>query len=177
MVFTRRRLPHLYAAGVPLFVTFRLHGSLPRGRGFAPASASSGEVFALVDRMLDGGGSGPLFLKIPEVATVVVDGILHGEFVRHAWVVMPNHVHLLMTSDLLLPEVMRRLKGRTAAGCNRVLGRSGTFWQEESYDRLVRTQAEFERIVRYIEWNPVRAGLVHAPEDWRWSSAFFRLRD
>jgi putative transposase len=45
------------------------------------------------------------------------------------------------------------------------------FWQDESYDRLVRDETEFERIARYIEMNPVNAGLAAAPEDFPWSSA------
>jgi hypothetical protein len=45
------------------------------------------------------------------------------------------------------------------------------FWQDESYDRLVRNQTEFDRIVNYIEMNPVKAGLVAKPEDFPWSSA------
>jgi putative DNA methylase len=52
------------------------------------------------------------------------------------------------------------------------LGRTGEpFWQDESHDRWVRNEREFNRIVAYIEENPVSAGLATPPEDWPWSSA------
>jgi hypothetical protein len=65
------------------------------------------------------------------------------------------------------------LKGFCAHECNRILGRAGqTFWQDESYDHLVRSELEFGRIQRYIEQNPVTAGLALAAEQFPWSSAF-----
>ena len=69
---------------------------------------------------------------------------------------------------------MQSLKGFSAARCNCQLGSHGTFWQQESYDHWVRDADELERIIRYIENNPVKAGLVIRPEDWLFSSA--RLR-
>ncbi len=91
---------------------------------------------------------------------------------RCAFVVMPNHVHLLMTPLVDVSGTMQSLKRFTARECNRVLGLTGhTFWQSESYDRLVRDGTEFQRIVRYIETNPVKAGLVATPEEFSWSSA------
>jgi REP element-mobilizing transposase RayT len=60
----------------------------------------------------------------------------------------------------------------TARECNKLLKRTGTsFWQEESFDHAVRSEDEFHRIKKYIEMNPVKAGLVKNPSDWRWSSA------
>jgi hypothetical protein len=64
------------------------------------------------------------------------------------------------------------LKRFTGLEGNRMLGITGPFWQDESYDRLVRDGTEFERIVRYIERNPVNAGLAVSPEEFRWSSAW-----
>ena len=67
---------------------------------------------------------------------------------------------------------MQSLKRFTAREGNRMLGLTGQpFWQDESYDRLVRNDTEFERIVHYIERNPVTAGLVGIPEEFPWSSA------
>jgi putative DNA methylase len=68
---------------------------------------------------------------------------------------------------------MKSLKGFTARQANRMLARTGTpFWQKESYDHWVRDEAEWHRIARYIENNPVKAGLVSTPDAYRWSSAF-----
>jgi REP element-mobilizing transposase RayT len=85
---------------------------------------------------------------------------------------MPNHVHLLVTPDVAATRWLGPLKGFTAHEANRVLGRSGQpFWQDESYDHLVRSDTEFERIRNYIESNPMKAALVAAAESWLWSSA------
>ena len=85
---------------------------------------------------------------------------------------MPNHVHVLATPAVALPKLTKSLKGITARRANAMLALTGNrFWQEESYDHLVRHLPEFERIRHYIEENPVRAGLVVEASDYRWSSA------
>lgn len=90
----------------------------------------------------------------------------------HAWVLMPNHVHLLASPTVDPASMLRTLKGGTARACNKVLKRTGAFRQAETYDRAVRNAVEFGRIVNYIEMNPVRAGLCSTQEEWRWSSAY-----
>jgi type I restriction enzyme R subunit/putative DNA methylase len=98
-----------------------------------------------------------------------------GFYSVHAFVVMSNHVHLLFTPSTDVPRIMRGLKGVTAYRANQVLGRKGQrFWQDESFDHWVRSGIEFDRIVSYIEFNPVKAGLVELPGDWPWSSAWGR---
>ena len=95
-----------------------------------------------------------------------------GHFLLHAFVVMPNHVHVLLTPSIALPKLTKSLKGITAKRANLFLGLTGNcFWQEESYDHQVRHDREFEQIRRYIENNPVRAGLVQEASAYRWSSA------
>jgi REP element-mobilizing transposase RayT len=90
----------------------------------------------------------------------------------YAFVVMPNHVHLLATPAVLLPKLTKSLKGITAKLANAMLALTGNpFWQEESYDHTVRHEREFEKIRNYIEQNPVRAGLVKESSEYRWSSA------
>jgi REP element-mobilizing transposase RayT len=92
-----------------------------------------------------------------------------------SFVIMANHVHALLLPKVDGSKLMKSLKGYTAREANRLLGRTGIpFWQKESYDHWVRDEAEWKRIVRYIENNPVKAGLVSAPEDYRWSSAYDR---
>jgi REP-associated tyrosine transposase len=71
-----------------------------------------------------------------------------------------------------LSQITNGVKGVSARDANRILGRVGKkFWQDESFDHWVRNAKQFDRIRAYIEWNPVAAGLVRRPEDWRWSSA------
>jgi REP element-mobilizing transposase RayT len=89
---------------------------------------------------------------------------------------MPNHVHLLFQlpkrdksrSTYPVTNILRLIKGSTARSANKILGRSGSFWQHESYDHLVRNDDERERIIRYILKNPVKAGLTEKWEDWKW---------
>ncbi len=98
-------------------------------------------------------------------------------YVLHAFVVMPNHVHLLATPALALPKLTKSLKGITSKRANTMLAMTGTcFWQEESYDHRVRNEREFEKIRSYIEENPVRAGLAREANEYRWSSAGWPTR-
>jgi len=175
--YYERRLPHWEVVGKPLFVTFRLHGSLPLNRVFPPARLTSGKAFVAMDRILDRAENGPSFLRRPDVAGLVVAALRDGErrfqrYQLHAFVVMPNHVHVLVTPHVIATQWLGPLKGYTGYLANQLLGHAGKpFWQDESYDHLVRGDAEFERIRAYIEQNPVSAGLATTSERFRWSSA------
>jgi putative transposase len=174
MQLSYRRLPHHYTIGEPLFVTFRLHGSLPAGRVFPSGRLSSGKAFVCLDRVLDELRAGPAYLRVPAIAEVVADAIGQGtasDYLLRAWVVMPNHVHLLITPQVEVPALLRRLKGASARESNKLLGQTGRpFWQDESYDRLVRNAHELQRVQNYIFQNPVRAGLARPAEEYPWSS-------
>jgi putative transposase len=170
-----RRLPHLYVTGRPLFVTFRLQGSLPAGRAFPP-QITSGEAFVAMDQLLDNARSGPRYLGRPEVAGEVKASLERGaelkHYALHAWVIMPNHVHLLITPLAAVSKALQSLKGATARRANLLLGLRGAFWQDESYDHLVRSGEEMRRIHGYIENNPVKAALARCAEEYLWSSAW-----
>ena len=95
---------------------------------------------------------------------------------------MPNHSHVVCTplekengEFNSLTEIFQSLKRHTARKSNEVLGRSGAFWLDESYDHIVRDQAEMERIVKYVLYNPVKAGLVSDWKDWKWSYSRFEM--
>jgi REP element-mobilizing transposase RayT len=116
---------------------------------------------------------------LPESARdIVLRHCLHDQGTKaaiHAVVVMPDHVHLLLTPlrDLdgnlySLVEILQAIKGASAHSLNRALGRSGPVWQEESFDHVLRSVESFEEKVEYIRRNPVRRGLVTRPEDYRW---------
>jgi REP element-mobilizing transposase RayT len=132
-----------------------------------------------MDRLLDNAVTGPLYLKRPEMAEMVVDAIRYQDgrqYDLHAYVVMANHVHLLITPLMGVSTITRSLKRYTGRKGNLMLGLVGRpFWQDESYDRLVRNDTEFKNIARYIEWNPVQAGIVATPEAFPWSSGKGRL--
>jgi REP element-mobilizing transposase RayT len=101
--------------------------------------------------------------------------MVSGGFERYqlrSFVVMPNHVHLLVTPQVPATKWLGPLKGFTAHEANVLLASTGKpFWQNESHDHLVRSPEEFDRIRRYIENNPVKAGLAAEPPDFLWSSA------
>jgi REP element-mobilizing transposase RayT len=184
MTFYRRNLPHWIPDGRSIFITWRLYGSLPKGVLGKKAESSpsdSEQEFLAFDRHLDSAAFGPLWLKDPEIADYAEEPILHGaelgRYALHAYVIMPNHVHVLLEPQIPLAKITNVMKGVAARYANASLGRVGKpFWQDESFDHWIRTPPEHERIRQYIEWNPVSAGLAVKPEDWRWSSALRRNR-
>jgi REP element-mobilizing transposase RayT len=110
------------------------------------------------------------------IASLLIQALYDGQddlhrYQLHAFVVMPNHVHLLVTPGVTTRQWLGPLKGFTAHQANDVLGRRGPFWQDESYDHLIRDDQQFRRVQRYIEHDPVRAGLAASPEQFAWSSA------
>ena len=178
----RRRLPHFHPDDSYLFLTWRLWGSLPSGREKSAPHLTPGQVFAATDRKLDRLASGPLWLKEPRIANLVSHAVLIGADERRfydlcAWVVMPNHVHLLILPLISVSVLMRWLKGSTARGANGILGRTGQpFWQDESFDHYLRATSRLDRTIAYIEQNPVSAGLVCSAEHWPWSSAGWQAK-
>jgi len=177
MMFHRRRLPHIYETDQPIFLTWRLHDSLPSNRTFPTDAVNSGQAFAAMDRLLDEARTGAFYLRQPAIADMIVEAIQYnasnlGHYRLHAFVVMPNHVHMLATPAVALPKLTKSLKGITAKRANAMLALTGSpFWQEESYDHWVRHERQFEKIRNYVEGNPVRAGLVREASEYRWSSA------
>ncbi len=178
MAFYTRRLPHWHPDNAPLFITWTLHGVLPHNRYPPSDSPAAGKAFVWMDRFLDQARSGPRWLERAEIARMVVDSLYFAaerlrQFDLHAYVVMPNHVHVLVTQQTAPATLVQSVKRFTAREANRILGRTGeTFWQNEYYDHWARNEKQFERIARYIEENPVAAGMVGRAEDYRWSSAF-----
>ncbi|MDE3136341.1 MAG: transposase [Acidobacteriota bacterium] len=180
MAYYERRLPHWHPEGKAVFLTWRLNGSLPASFLFRLSKeppTTPGRTSRMADVELDKAGHGPSWLKDPRVARCVVETIERGasplaQYALHAFVVMANHVHLLLEPHVPIRRITDGLKGVSARNANRILGRTGQkFWQSESFDHWVRNEGEFERIRAYIENNPVTAELATKPEDWPWSSA------
>jgi putative transposase len=176
MSYYQRTLPHWHPDGTFLFVTWRLFGSLPQGAS-ANAKGSAGRAFVLMDRQLDRAGIGRVWLRDARIARSVVEALRFAQDEQkycelRSYVVMRNHVHVLLEPNVPLARITKSIKGYTAREANKLLQRTGTpFWQYESYDHWVRNDSELQRIVRYIESNPVSTGFVCKPEDWPWSSA------
>jgi putative transposase len=179
MCYYERNLPHWHPTGTAIFLTWRLYGSLPAAivQNVQSQKLAAGRQFARFDRHLDRAQLGPFWLRDPAIADSVVETLRKGEEMLHqyalrAYVVMPNHVHLLVVPRAPIPRITRSIKGVTSRNANRLLRRTGSpFWQDESFDHWIRDSAEERRIESYIEQNPVAAGLAQRPEDWPWSSA------
>jgi REP-associated tyrosine transposase len=89
----------------------------------------------------------------------------------HAFCLMTNHVHLLIqTPQPTLPRGMQFLIGEYVEGFNERHGRRGALVQGRYKSLLVETEDHYIECLRYIAWNPVRAGLCARPEHWPWSS-------
>lgn len=183
--YSRGYLPHFDAGEFRTqFITCRLYDSLPQSvlatiddeiRLRKPENISRA-TFVLAERYLDN-GYGQCFLGNPAVAKVVQNALLKYDGERYkllAWVVMPNHIHALIRAakGYRLEKIMHSIKSYSASEGNKILGRKGHFWMRETFDRYIRDAGHFERAVRYIENNPVKAKLCSNPEDWEFSSAF-----
>ncbi len=184
-VVAGRRLPHSAQAGAISFITWRTADSLPsavldrlaaeraewlRGRGgdvarLTPTAAFEYKRFTRSrwNHALDS-GLGACPLRDPACAGVVADALRHFDgdrYILFDFVVMPNHVHVLAAfpDTVAMRRQCESWKHFTAVGLNRRLGRTGRFWQEECFDYLTRSDAQFVKLREYIAMNPVRAGL------------------
>ena len=142
----RRHLPHIQKDNRPLFITFNTYK-----RWVLPPNAR--QILLECCKECDG-----------------------KQFELHAVVVMPDHAHLLLSSlrqldgwNYTLPEIMRAIKGVSAWRINHALSRSGSVWQAESFDHVLRSNDSLAEKAAYISQNPVRAGLVNDPKQYAWS--------
>jgi REP element-mobilizing transposase RayT len=185
---SRGYLPHFDGRAIPQFLTFHLADSIPkkviqRWREELKSLKYEQERIVLqrrIEKYLNQ-GYGEAFLKLPQVARMVQDALLKFDGIKYrlfAWVVMPNHVHSMMTrfEEYELSDILHSLKSFTAHEANKMLHRSGQFWIEDYFDRYIRNQKHFEKTIQYIENNPVKAGLCVEPGDWPYSSASFKKR-
>jgi len=182
--YSRGYLPHCDEAGRLQSITFRLCDSLPsqlvqlwsQAPQLLPDAAR-----ARYQRALDE-GHGACLLGQPAVATLVQDTLLHydGEHYRLiAWVIMPNHVHVVveMGERYPLPKMVRVWKTFSAHAVNGLVGREGPLWYRDYYDRLIRNDEHLLQCVRYVDNNPVKAGLVASPDEWLFGSARLRAAE
>jgi putative DNA methylase len=182
---SRGYLPHFDAGEVFQSITFRLHDSMPQALldKWKHELASESEewedklryrIEAYLDR-----GIGECYLADKRIAGLIQSALTYFDSQRYrlsAWVVMPNHVHLLAAPCIghSLSNIMHSLKSYTAQEANKMLNRRGNFWFEDYFDRYIRNAKHFENAINYIESNPVRAGLCNSARDWPFGSACFR---
>ena len=177
----RGYLPHHDVPGVTQFVTLRLHDAMPASRRseweallrIEDNRQRRTKLEAYLDR-----GFGECWLGQPRIASLVEGALRFFDGQRYrlrAWVVMPNHAHVLVEVwETPLAEVLRSWKGFTARAANKLLGREGAFWQREYWDTRMRNAEQARTAVRYIEANPVKVRLAGEAKEWAWGSARFR---
>jgi hypothetical protein len=135
--YYERKLPHWQPEDAAVFVTWRLHGTLPRKPDLIGLPA--GKAFAAMDRAL-AGSDGPMWLGDGRVAECVAETLRFAQdelklYELLAWVIMPNHVHILVQPYADLARITRAVKNYSARRANEILRRVGQpFWQNESYD-------------------------------------------
>lgn len=97
---------------------------------------------------------------------------LECELEVHSYCLMPNHIHFLVTprKNEAISTTTRRVGSHYAAYINRKYRRTGTLWEGRHKSSLIDTDSYLLRCYRYIELNPVRAGIVLKPASYRWSS-------
>ena len=174
-------LPHRDQPGLIQFVTFRLADAFPaelrseweRLLKIEDDRKRRIELEAYLDQ-----GRGECHLRRPDIAVMVEGSLLFRHNVQYelrAWVIMPNHVHLLfLVQDVPMWQLVDAWKGYTAKEANKVLGRKGQFWQDGYWDTYIRDSEHEARVRRYLDNNPTKAKLVASPKEWLWSSARFR---
>lgn len=181
--YSRGYLPHFDAEETFQAITFRLADSLPKQLldqwqtelASLPNLEAELERRKRIESCLDK-GHGKAWLRQPKIAKLVEDALLHFDGDRynlHAWVIMPNHVHLLILSykDWNLSKILHTWKSYTAKQANKIINSQGKFWQEEYFDRYIRDEKHYIAAVNYIEENPVKAGLCSSKEHWPYGSA------
>lgn len=127
-------------------------------------------------------GSGSCYLRHGQIAQLAQESLLYFDGERYrlcAWAIMPNHVHVLTNfiAEYPVAKVVHSWKSYIANQANKLLGRSGAFWQREYFDRYIRNDEHYRNAVKYVEWNPVKAGLADTPGKWPFCSAAFHDRE
>lgn len=184
-----QHLPHWRQEGVTYFVTSRLADALPenvlapwrsardawlRSKGLGHVSEADGlpdeerhefhRLFtARFHRLLDA-GHGSCCLRDRECAALLIQQFTAGHgtgYELDCWVIMPNHFHALVSpvEGVMLGSITKQWKGASARFINLRLGRSGSLWQDEGFDHIVRSEAQFQHYRKYITENPAKAGL------------------
>lgn len=183
-VHKRGYLPHVESPELTQFVTFRLADWLPAEFfqtleiKLKSKKITEIEYHREVEKALDL-GNGPTHLRDPRIAKVVADAILHlndDKYALRSWVIMPNHVHICFKQipPATVSGIVHSLKGFTANVANEILGQSGRFWSPDYFDRFIRDRRHLTNVLKYIDENPVKAGLCRTPDDWPWGSAGFK---
>lgn len=171
--FYRNHLPHITPLGGCFFVTFCTYDSIPIHKNIGKSHSNFLKEFKKIDVKHDDFNSG-IDISILPFSGFIKEKILEMDndyYELLYYCIMQNHVHMIINTGFIedpiyLSKNMKILKGSTARNINLALNRTGTFWQKDSYDHLIRNDIELGLIGDYILENPVKAGLISKWEDW-----------
>jgi len=191
--FYKRKLPHWQPEEATFFITYRLAGSLPisviqklkeeylfeKSKSYSQTKEQKEilieNYFVAIESQLEKNLNEPHWLKHEAIAKTVMDSLLFRDkehYTLWAVCIMSNHVHILISTlpgSPLLSVILQNHKKFTAVQNNKLLSRTGKFWEEESFDTLIRNNDHYYNCVNYILQNPVKAGLVKEWHDWKWT--------
>jgi REP element-mobilizing transposase RayT len=172
-------LPSGFGDGETYFVTVCLQDAVPVHLRRRHLVKDEGDADVIAAGSEPPTRQGSCLLRRAELARVVENTLIRYQRQRydlHAWVVMPNHVHVVVNpaGGDALSQILHFWKSFTSNELNRLLDRTGELWQEESFEHLIGNEDAYARFVSYVELNPVAAGLCHRPGDWPFSSARHR---
>ena len=176
---TERHLPHWQQEETTYFITFRLADAIPKKImekiqndrimwkqiHTEPYSEKEwieyNKLFSeKINNLLDA-GNGACVLKNMKIYNIVKNALLHFDEERYnlgEWVIMPNHVHLLVTpkKGFTINDIIHSWKSFTANKVNEMLNRTGALWQDESYDHIIRNNKQLKAVEKYIIGNPIK---------------------
>ncbi|MEO5946770.1 MAG: transposase [Chitinophagaceae bacterium] len=191
--FYKRKLPHWQPEEEKFFITYRLAGSLPitvieklkeqyllqkddsHSQSNEQKAILKENYFTAFENQLENNLNKPHWLKDEAIAKTVMDSLIFRDkehYTLWAVCIMNNHVHILISTlpgSPLLNVILQNHKKFTAVQSNKLLNRTGKFWEEESFDTLIRNNDHYYNCVNYILQNPVKAGLVKKWQDWQWT--------
>ena len=183
------RLPHLDQPWLIQHITYRLADSVPETalarmkqgiRGESKPSDAESVLRRRIEDYMDS-GLGCCVLQTPEIAEMIIENWKHFDGQRYdllSFVVMPNHCHVLIRTKMAerLPRIEHSWKSSSARQINRWRDQNGIprdsarggVWMRDYWDRFIRNEEHLKQVAEYIRYNPVKAGLVQTPSEWKW---------
>lgn len=178
----KRNLPHLYFNDGIYFITYRLINTIPletlaliHSDLKSIDSKRYERIIKKYDSVLDSGEYGKNYLRIKEVAKICETTLQYSDgkdYKLICYTIMPNHIHLvfeLLSGNKGISKIMQAIKRISARRANLFLHREGSFWQDESFDRWIRSEKELYFVIKYVLLNPVNAELVNDWNDWEYT--------
>lgn len=164
--YYKRKLPHISIENHYIFITFRTYDSVDEYvKKLNSSQLNNKQKQYKIDKYLDLSNHGAYFYG--DITQCMKNILLKNNntlYRLEAFCIMPNHIHLMILPLDSLSNIVKYIKGTSANQINKLLNRNGTFWQREYYDKIVRDEMMYEKVLKYILNNPIKANLVDSDE-------------